>query len=410
MNFLKAIYLSLTLLLGFFCTTAEAKILGEVSEHHNKRSIASPVRSGKVAYKHEVTNSGERDEYEFRKTDIGGTYWYGFSYYFTESITKSSGFTIINQIGAYPSNRANGSFPCGGIGSKMSVRDGSIMFDFQYSGGGNNRKCTRHKLASVEGLENKWTDFVMHAKWTGDEDGFLKIWMRAEGSPWEVKLDYKGRTFWNNEGNGPFFKLGIYLGNPGNGYRLMYTDEYRHGDATSSFEEVEPGRDRPIPIATIDLLQGWNLVSLPIQPFDYRIDKVLTDAAATIDSVYSFNGTAYQGYTPGDAANTLTRMESGIGYWLYSNTATKFSVAGTLPQSSLKLKAGWNLVGFNGQQSTPISAATASIQSAVEAIYSFDTTNNNYKSYFPGETSDLTALEPGRGYWVYVSGDTTWTL
>jgi hypothetical protein len=57
------------------------------------------------------------------------------------------------------------------------------------------------------------------------------------------KVDYKGRTFWNDEGTGPFFKMGDYKGDPnfkGPAPRTLYTDEYRLGNDKSSFDEVAP--------------------------------------------------------------------------------------------------------------------------------------------------------------------------
>jgi hypothetical protein len=83
----------------------------------------------------------------------------------------------------------------------------------------------------------------MQARWTGDPDGFLKFWYRADSEPYRQKIDYRGRTWWNDEDKGPYFKMGAYMGEPGwKGplQRVLYTDEYRLGDATSSFEDAAP--------------------------------------------------------------------------------------------------------------------------------------------------------------------------
>lgn len=83
----------------------------------------------------------------------------------------------------------------------------------------------------------------MQVKWTGNQDGFLKLWMRKGGGDYSQAVDYQGRTYWNDEGEGPLFKMGVYKGDPdfkGPAPRYLYTDEYRLGDNNSSFEEVEP--------------------------------------------------------------------------------------------------------------------------------------------------------------------------
>jgi predicted RNA-binding protein YlxR (DUF448 family) len=417
----KSSYLFASALLAHLIFSGvEAKIIGEVTEQQNKRSVSSPVRAGKMAYKHEVTNSQERDEFEFQKTDIGGTYWYGWSYYFTESVLKAKGFTIITQIGAYPSNPANGGYPCGGIGSKISVREGAINLDLQYSGGGNNRKCTKYKLHPVDGLENKWTDFVMHAKWTGNEDGFLKIWMRIGGDAgkWEQKIDYKGRTFWNNEGNGPYMKLGVYLGSSGNGSRLLYMDEYRHGDSSSSFEEVDPGgKGGSVPPpspepgnVSISLASGWNLISLPTSPASSSISDVLSGISGKYSAVYAYDGTNYESYVPGSTSNDLTTMVPGRGYWIYMDSQATLNVPRSQATKNVQLKAGWNLAGYPSTVTAPVGQALSSINGKYEVIYAYDSSSNQYKGYVPGGESDLTQIEPGRGYWIYATADTTWSV
>jgi hypothetical protein len=204
-------------------------------------SVDSPVRAGTLAYKHEVKNCGERSEFEKKDTEIGGTYWYGFSYFFPtdERLFPSNNWTIVAQFGAYPSVNPH---PCGGIGSKISAgRDGKMQMDFQRSNGSGGSTCTKHDLANMDDLRGKWNDIVMHVKWTGNNDGFLKLWIRHGGGEWIQKINHTGRTFWNNEGTGPYFKMGIYLGSSGRGDRLLYTDEYRLGDSNSSFDEVAPG-------------------------------------------------------------------------------------------------------------------------------------------------------------------------
>jgi len=34
----------------------------------------------------------------------------------------------------------------------------------------------------------KWVDFVMHVKWTGDSDGFLKLWVKEGDKSYNLRL------------------------------------------------------------------------------------------------------------------------------------------------------------------------------------------------------------------------------
>lgn len=219
--------------------------LGKGGSCNKLENISSPVRAGQQAFLHWVDRCGERSELEMGKTTIGETYWLGWSMYLPMSWENSSeSFDIVAQWAAYPTNRDFGD-GCGGVGSKMSIRDDNLRFDFQHQGDTVDIQCDKYTLGNINDMKGKWVDFVMHVKWTGDPDGFLKLWMKVGDDSYVQKVDYTGRTFWNDEDRGPYFKMGLYKGAPdwdGPGApRFLYTDEYHLGDFNSSFEEVAPG-------------------------------------------------------------------------------------------------------------------------------------------------------------------------
>ncbi|KJH70052.1 polysaccharide lyase [Aliterella atlantica] len=202
-----------------------------------------PVRSGQKAFRHTVNRCGERSEFRMKKTKIGETYWYGWSMYIpTDWGSSDPGFDILTQWATYPTKR-NGNFTCGANGSYITRNGNNVVFKFQHKGDSEDIQCDRYNLAKISDIRGKWVDFVMHVKWTGNKDGFLKLWTRTGGDEYSQDVDYKGRTYWNDEGEGPNFKMGLYKGDPnfkGPAPRQLYTDEYRMGDAGSSFEEVAP--------------------------------------------------------------------------------------------------------------------------------------------------------------------------
>ncbi|KJH72552.1 heparin lyase I family protein [Aliterella atlantica] len=206
-------------------------------------NTAHPVRGGRQAFRHWIDRCGERSEFRMRKTQIGGTYWYGWSMYLPPDWQDTvEGFDMFSQWATYPTPR-NGKFTCNGNGSYI-VRDGSnIVFKFQHKGDNIDIQCHPYTLAKISDIRGKWVDFVMHVKWTGNKDGFLKLWMRTGRGNYSQPVNYQGRTYWNDEGAGPYFKMGLYKGNPnfkGPAPRYLYTDEYRLGDSNSSFQEVAP--------------------------------------------------------------------------------------------------------------------------------------------------------------------------
>jgi len=102
----------------------------------------------------------------------------------------------------------------------------------------------------------EWVDFVVHVFFDYDNDGYLQIW--KDGILIE---DYSGPT-WPNDNYGPFFKHGIYATIDVHQIVTVYIDEYRLGDADSSYSEVAP-TSSPAPSApTVTVSQPTDVTSI----------------------------------------------------------------------------------------------------------------------------------------------------
>jgi len=89
---------------------------------------------------------------------------------------------------------------------------------------------------------------------------------------------------------------------------------------------------------TLTLLQGWNLVSLPIVPDDPDCESVF-GADIPADGVLAYNRDTGE-YDP------VSGVEPMVGYWVYALAQTEVSVQGTvLEQGTVPVAAGWNLCG-----------------------------------------------------------------
>lgn len=212
------------------------------------QNVTLPVKPRQQAFLHWVDRCGERSEFRMTRTEIGKIYWYGWSIFIPSDWKGTdAGHDIVNQWATYPANNKNFSKACGANGSFLARGRGgtSDRFDFflQHAGDSATVECKKFPLTKVSQVRGKWVDFVMNVKWTGNKDGFLKLWMKTGNGSYTQKVDYKGRTFWNDEGTGPFFKMGLYKGEPnfkGPSPRYLYTAEYRLGNANSSFKQVAP--------------------------------------------------------------------------------------------------------------------------------------------------------------------------
>jgi hypothetical protein len=200
--------------------------------------VDEPRRAGTKALRHSI-NGGNRSEVEDSRL-VDGTYWYGWSFRHPATpAVPGGGWTILMQM--FVGSRPASDWPCGGAGHKLVVRGGKLLFDLQHStSGGSGITCKSFDLLPFSEIRDKWVDVVIHASWTSEPDGFLKLWLRVGGEEgtWTQKIDYKGRTRAFG-GRGQYLKMGAYT--EGNATRIVYTDEYRRGGADGTFEEVAPG-------------------------------------------------------------------------------------------------------------------------------------------------------------------------
>jgi hypothetical protein len=184
---------------------------------------------------------------------------------------------------------------------------------------------------------------------------------------------------------------------------LVLDDSSKGFNAPGSALNPTPARS-----FSINLVEGWNLISLPIQPLNTDIQVLIQNIAGSVSAIYSYNGD-YLSFFPGNSSNSLTSMAAGKGYWIYMNSRATLTFNGTDPPETIALQTGWNLTGYNSTQPMETAQALQSISQQFVAMYGFDPSSNSYNSYGAGTDNSLTTLQPGRGYWIYTDA-ATWTL
>ncbi len=133
--------------------------------------------------------------------------------------------------------------------------------------------------------------------------------------------------------------------------------------------------------ASIALADKWNLVSVPITVNDY--------SKATLFPTATSNAFAYVG-----GYNEVTTLENGAGYWLRVTGDQNVTMDGTVrTMDTLDVLSGWNLIG-----SISYAVPVANILSIPSGLVT-----SNFFGYADGYEV-ATNLEPGKGYWVKVTG------
>jgi hypothetical protein len=158
--------------------------------HNTLSNTDSPVRAGKTAFKHWVSSRGERSELAIRRTEIGGTYWYGWSIFLPQDFDHRGSDTIVMQLASWPTPR-NGRFPHSANGPYLEIQpDGRLIMHLQHPGEDTDMVCHDFVIADgISKLRAKWIDFVMHARWTGDRDGVFQLWIRSGDEQYVQKVD-----------------------------------------------------------------------------------------------------------------------------------------------------------------------------------------------------------------------------
>ena len=174
-----------------------------------------------------------------------------------------------------------------------------------------------------------------------------------------------------------------------------YTITVRAFDAEGNTSEQNSGKSfttlREEVTQTISLAAGWNLISFYTLPDDASIENVFGNNISKVSIIKNDDGF----YKPGkaDKLQSLTECKFGEGYLVKATSAFTLSVSGTEATSTtINVKAGWNLIGY--PKSTAASAAS------VLSKYS--------------ELKDLqgaqTTLTPGKGYYIKMNSNSTFTI
>jgi hypothetical protein len=151
--------------------------------------------------------------------------------------------------------------------------------------------------------------------------------------------------------------------------------------------------------ANIDLVEGWNLISLPLIPLDSDIDVVLAGIMDDVTSVWYWTG-SWDSFAPGDPSD-LQKMEDGKAYWINMGANQTLNIAGTkMPQGAelpptYDVVAGWNMVGFKSTANN-VTAVDYLAGTHYVRIYGF---KDGAWFTIPGPSYNTTMV-PGLGYWV----------
>ncbi len=160
------------------------------------------------------------------------------------------------------------------------------------------------------------------------------------------------------------------------------------------------------PSTPVNLLEGWNLISLPKIQSDTNVNSVLSSISGDYKAVQSFDtadsNDPWKHYNPQKPMelNDLSDLDHTMGIWIYVTQpgGTTLSVFGdnfTLGQS-IVIRLGWNLVGYPSLTNRLRDTALNNTASDVDWVGYFDAVTDRF---VPLTGSD--DMKVGRGYWIH---------
>ncbi len=181
----------------------------------------------------------------------------------------------------------------------------------------------------------------------------------------------------------------------------------------------------PIGYATfgqeIELVEGWNLMGLPLNPTSSATEDVLADILDNTVIVWAYDATTgnwssfYYNPLTSQWTGTLTEMTAGKGYWIEMTAVTNLVVSGISPAMpfSIDLLGGWNLISIpEPTGSSATEDVLSGILGNVVIVWAYDATTGNWSSFYYNPltskwTGTLTEMTAGKGYWVELTTNDT---
>lgn len=174
---------------------------------------------------------------------------------------------------------------------------------------------------------------------------------------------------------------------------------------------------------TLTLVPGWNLISLPVVPYEPVVLNVFKPIEGKYDRIFTpglgpGGASVWQGFatTAPAAAVDIIHFDVRFGIWIYMLEPAMLTIQGAEPPYPVVLPVaeGWNLIGYPSLRVNPVSVYLRSLGNAWDVLWRYDAGSSDpWKAALPGmqtgASPGLTPLpppgqfnlmEPGKGYYL----------
>jgi len=203
-----------------------AGFLNESCCNHSLKIVNNMAEVNSLCIDPLIAN-GMRSEIKLAPVPAFSERWYGFSIYFPQNWSNnykgSNDWILLAQWHSVNNNYAGppialSSLMGGIIG--LSVKNGVIE--------------TRYNITTINDVAGKRTDWVFHIKLNYSGGGLVETWLNGN------KVVTHNGVVGYNENVGPYFKTGIYRGLQTQCPITLYIDNFKVGNESSNYNEVNP--------------------------------------------------------------------------------------------------------------------------------------------------------------------------
>jgi hypothetical protein len=161
----------------------------------------------------------------------------------------------------------------------------------------------------------------------------------------------------------------------------------------------------------VPLLEGWNLISLPVRQLNWSLDSVLESIAGQWDCIQTYNTLSdtwisHNIYRP-PVLNDLNEMNHFKAYWInITGPGVTLTVKGDSFGSPLSIPvyAGWNFLGYPSL--VPETVSNAFFGTTADQVMVGDTS----EPYNLRTVGSAYLMTPGEGYVVHLVADSIWVV
>jgi hypothetical protein len=174
----------------------------------------------------------------------------------------------------------------------------------------------------------------------------------------------------------------------------------------------------PVDAFALNLVPGWNLVSVPRTGFGYRASTLGLLTGDVVAGYSSVTQTYNRSYTKGTSPPFKDFwIMPNEGYWIFAGQAETLYLQGSDPTGAPQSKSitvpaggGWALFGMSSLKTTYKASTLASWYTGgvIDVVAVYDPVTKTYKTWTPGSPpfKDF-ALAAGQGYWIHCTASGT---